>query len=76
MNISIKKEMPIINTRDTIKTSMVRIPLFIRKSNNMVSNAVRLIPQIKGSPKRRLSPMAIPTISARSQAAMAISANT
>ena len=65
-----------INTIETIKRSMVRIPLFSKKSRSNVSKTVITIPQIKGKPNSRFKPMAIPMISAKSQAIMAICANT
>ena len=63
-----------MKTRETIKASIVLIPRLIKKRSKIVSNAVTLIPQISGRPNNKFSPIAIPTISARSQAAIAISA--
>ncbi|MNI85192.1 hypothetical protein D3C73_1421640 [compost metagenome] len=75
INISTRNEMPTINTIDTIKPSMARMPLLSRKSNSMVSNMVMEMPQISGKPKRSCKPIAIPIISAKSQAIMAVCAN-
>ena len=76
INISVKKEIPTIKTIETINTSIILMPLFIKKSNRKVSRIVIDTPQIRGNPNSRLSPMAIPIISARSQAIIAICAKT
>ena len=76
INISVRKEIPTINTIETINTSIILIPLFIKKSKRKVSRMVIEIPQIKGKPNKRFKPMAIPMISAKSQAIMAICAKT
>ncbi|MNQ54778.1 hypothetical protein D3C85_688520 [compost metagenome] len=68
------KENPIMATKTIIKASIFRMPLLIRKSNKKVSRTVIKTPSINGISKRRLIPIAIPKTSAKSQAAIAISA--
>ncbi|MNX47246.1 hypothetical protein D3C86_777970 [compost metagenome] len=72
INISAKKEMPTINTMETMNASILRMPLLSRKRSRTVSKMVMLIPQINGNPNKRFNPMAIPIISARSQATIAV----
>ena len=73
-NISNTKETPITKTKAMIKASIFRIPLLIKNSNRKVSKTVIITPSINGISNSKLIPIAIPKTSARSQAAMAISA--
>ncbi len=57
-----------------IKASIFRMPLFIKNSNKKVSKTVINTPSISGISNNKLIPIAIPKTSAKSQAAMAISA--
>jgi len=50
------------------------MPLLMRKSNKKVSKTVNKTPYINGKPVSKLIPIAIPNTSAKSQAAIAISA--
>ena len=61
-------------TNVTMKASIFRMPNFCRYNKRKVSNTVMLTPQNKGKPVSNCIPMAIPNTSARSVAAMAISA--
>ena len=72
--ISKMKERPIIATKTIIKASIFRIPLLIKNKRRKVSKTVIKTPSNSGIPNNRLIPIAIPRTSARSQAAMAISA--
>jgi hypothetical protein len=63
-----------MKTIETIKASILRIPLFNKKSRSTVSKMVKLIPHIKGRPNNKFRPIAIPIISARSQAIIAVCA--
>ena len=74
INISNKKERPIITTKEIINRSSNLMPLFIKNKSKMVSSTEIEMPTIKGMPNNNCKPMAIPIISARSQADMAISA--
>jgi hypothetical protein len=76
MNISARKDRPINVTSETMKTSMMRMPLFSSSKISSVSKPEISTPQSTGRPKSRLRPMAMPITSARSHAAMAISAST
>ena len=67
-------ENPIMATNAMMKASIFRIPLFIKKSNKKVSKTVIITPFINEISKSKFSPIAIPKTSAKSQAAMAISA--
>ena len=58
---------------DKMKASILRIPNFWIASSRNVSNKVTAHPQSKGSPKSRFKPRTVPSTSARSVAAMAIS---
>ncbi|MNL62812.1 hypothetical protein D3C87_1868700 [compost metagenome] len=51
------------------------MPLFMRNRMINVSNTVIDTPHINGKPNSNFNPMAIPITSAKSQAAIAISAN-
>ncbi len=74
-NISAKNESPIMLISPMMKASIFFMPLFIRNSSKNVSSMVMLTPHSIGSLNNRLSPMAIPNTSARSQAAIATSAS-
>ena len=63
-----------IATSAIIKASIFRMPLLMRKSNKKVSKTVIKTPSKSGIPKSKFNPIAIPKTSAKSQAAMAISA--
>ena len=73
-NISKTNEKPIIATNTIIKASIFRMPLLIRNSNKKVSKTVIKTPSKSGISNNKLIPIAIPNTSAKSQAAMAISA--
>ena len=73
--ISIKKPIAIIATIPIMNASILRMPIFCRYSNRKVSNTVNDTPQIRGRPVSNCIPIAIPRTSARSHAAMAISAS-
>ena len=72
--ISNIKENPMIATNTMIKASIFRMPLLIKNNNKKVSKTVISTPSISGMSNNKLIPIAIPKTSARSQAAMAISA--
>ena len=57
-----------------MNASILRIPLLIKNSNKNVSKTVIITPSINDIPNSKLSPIAIPNTSAKSQAAIAISA--
>ena len=63
-----------IATNTMIKASIFRMPLLIKNNNKKVSKTVIITPSISGISNNKLIPIAIPKTSARSQAAMAISA--
>ncbi len=63
-----------IATNTMIKASILRIPLLIKNNNKKVSKTVINTPSINGMSNNKLIPIAIPKTSARSQAAIAISA--
>ena len=57
-----------------IKASIFRIPLFIRKRSKNVSKTVIITPLISEISNSKFNPIAIPRTSAKSHAAIAISA--
>ena len=57
-----------------MSASIQRKPMFCSHNTRNTSSAVRSTPISSGSPKSRLSPMAVPITSARSVAQMASSA--
>ena len=72
--ISKINENPIIATSAIIKASIFRIPLLIKKSSKNVSKTVIKTPLISEMSNSKFKPIAIPKISAKSQAAIPISA--
>ena len=74
--ISKRKQTPTVATSVITSASIQRNPLFCRARMRMTSSAVIAIPHGSGMPKRRLSAIAVPMTSARSQAAIAISQST
>ncbi len=74
-NISAIKHIPIIATSEIINASTFRIPKLRRNNNKKVSSTVMVTPHVSGNPNSNCIPIAIPNTSARSQAAIAISAS-
>ena len=72
-SISKTKENPMMATNTIIKASIFRMPFLIKKSSKKVSKTVIKTPSRSGMSNNKLIPMAIPSTSARSQAAMAVS---
>ena len=73
-NSSITKETPMMLISPMIIASSIRIPLFTRNIIIKVSNKERVTPTNIFKPKSRYKPIAMPRTSARSVAAIAISA--
>ncbi len=73
--ISVRKHPPIIAISAIMNASSFRMPSFCRYRSNIVSSNVTTTPHINGKPNSKLSPMAMPSTSARSHAAIAISAS-
>ena len=71
--IWIAKQTKITMSRATIKASSERKPRCMRKRIKNASAAVMIAPIVKGMPKSRLSAIAVPITSARSQAMIAAS---
>jgi len=74
MIIFIKKHTAIIPINAMMNASIFRIPSLCKYNSKKVSRTVILTPMIRGSPNNNCMPIAIPNTSARSVAAMAISA--
>jgi hypothetical protein len=73
MRISSRKQAPIVATRTRMNASIFRIPAWWRNRMRNVSSAVNRTPYIRGSPNSSWSPIADPSTSARSHAAIASS---
>ena len=76
MTSSTAKQTPMVTISAMTKASSQRKPLFCSSRISRTSNAVSTTPHTSGIPKSRLSAMAEPITSARSQAAIAISHST
>ena len=76
IRISNKKQPAIVAIKTMTSASSSRKPRFCRYRMTSTSSAVMAIPQGSGMPNRRLSAIAEPITSARSQAAIAISHST
>ena len=76
MTISNRKHPAIVAISTTTNASSSRNPLCCSNSTISTSSAVIMMPQVIGMPNSRLSPIADPITSARSQAAIAISHST
>ena len=74
--ISIRNEIPMTAISAMIKASILRMPRRCKYKKRNVSSTVINTPQISGKPVSNCNPIAIPSISARSHAAIAISAKT
>jgi hypothetical protein len=71
----IRKQTPMIAMRAMINASIFRMPNLCRYNKRKVSSTVMETPQISGRPVSNWIPMAMPSTSARSVAAIAISAS-
>ena len=75
MNYALKKKYNALITLDAdLSHNPKEIPLFIKKSNMKVSSMVKQTPQSNGMSNNSCKPIAIPSTSAKSVAAIAISA--
>ena len=72
--ISKINEKPMMATNAIINASIFRIPLLIKNRRRNVSKTVIITPSISEISNNKFKPIAIPKTSAKSQAAIAISA--